>query len=125
MIKKLNVRSWRLIHRIRAAIEFERCLKGLSSRKWFSFKRLRKGELFKLNSWIEYLAKHSQLNYVAAIDLYDRVTGLPCKLTRRRAARLTQLIIEASNVGVSRAAIDVGPLMASIEMNEIKKGAKK
>jgi hypothetical protein len=101
MIKKLNVSVWRLIDKIRAVIEFECCLKALSSRRWFSFKRLQKGELFKLNSWIGYMPKHTQLRYKYAIELYNMLITLPVKFTRRRAKRVTKAIIDLSNRGYS------------------------
>ena len=115
MFIRIRVVLWGIKYSIEKTIAFERVIKGLQKRRMFSFKKLRKGELFKLNPWIEYVATHSMLSYVNAIDLYDKCTSLPWKVTRRRARLLTKLIIDQANSGVVGTGIDVGMIAALIE----------
>lgn len=110
---------------IKAAVVFQRAINGLKTRQWFSYKDLRKGELFKLNPWIDYVTTHSELTYTDAIGLYDELTSLPFDLTQRRVTRITQLIMDTANLGVEGRVIDVGLLAASIEAAEAKKRGKK
>jgi hypothetical protein len=70
MFIRINAMLRRFKYSIIAAILFERAISGMKKRRWFSYKGLKKGELFKLNPWIEYIATHSTLNYVSAIDFY-------------------------------------------------------
>ena len=115
LIKKINGMLQGFKHLINTVISFERAIAGMKRRRWFSYKGLKKGELFTLNPWIEYIAIHSTLNYVSAIDLYDKCTSLPWKVTRRRARLLTKLIIDQANSGVVGTGIDVGMIAALIE----------
>ena len=115
MFIRTNAVLRRFKYSIIAAISFERAIAGLQKRRWFSYKGLKKGELFTLNPWIEYIAIHSTLNYASAIDLYDKCTGLPWKWTRRRAKLLTKLIIDQANCGVAGTAIGVCTIVTLIE----------
>ena len=115
LIKKINVMLQGFKHLINTAISFERAISGMKRRRWFSYKGLKKGELFTLNPWIEYIAIHSTLNYASAIDLYDKCTSLPWKVTRRRAKLLTKLIMEQANYGGTGTEIDVGTIAVLIE----------
>jgi hypothetical protein len=115
VFKRLDI-MWRgRVYSIKAAISIERAIAGMKKRRWFSFKGLRKGELFKLNPWIEYVASHSELTYLAAINLYDKCINLPIKLTRRQTKRLTTLIMDQGSRGYAGLAIDIGMLAASIK----------
>ena len=124
LIKRITAMLGGFLYVIKAVISFERAIAEIKKRRWFSYKGLKKGELFTLNPWIEYIAIHSTLNYASAIDLYDKCTGLPWKWTRRRAKLLTKLIIDQANCGVTGTAIDVGRIAALIECVETKKGDK-
>ena len=115
MFRRIRVVLWGIKYSIEKTIAFKRAISGLQKRRMFSFKKLRKGELFKLNPWIDYVATHSMLSYVSVIDLYDKLIGLPWKLTRRRATLLTKLIIDQANCGVAGTAIDVGTIAVLIE----------
>jgi YHS domain-containing protein len=114
-IKKLNVRLWKIKRRMKDVIERERAICGLIGGKWFYFAHLKKEELFKLNPWIEYISTHTTLSYAETINLYDKCTSLPIKLTRRKARMLTKLIIEQTAAGVAWM-IDPAMLVATMEV---------
>lgn len=99
MFIRINAMLRGFKYAITAAIEFERCLKGLSNRRWFRHVSLRKEGRIKLNPWIEYMVEHSQLRHKDAIELYNMLIVLPVKFTRRRAKRVTKVVIDLSSLG--------------------------
>jgi hypothetical protein len=115
MFRRIRTILWGIKYSIEQAIAFKRAITGLQKRRVFSFKKLRKGELFKLNPWIEYVAMHSSLSYVEAIDLYDKFSRLPWKLTNHRINLLTKLIMEQAGKGIPGNGIDILKLAADIE----------
>jgi hypothetical protein len=95
MFIRINAMLRGFKYSIIAAISFERAISGMKRRRWFSHKGLKKGELFKLNPWIEYIA--------------------------RRAKLLTKRIIDQANCGIIGPGISIGMLAISIEEKETKK----
>ena len=107
MFNRIKVLYRSVVYTLRTCYEYERGIHELRRHAFY----------WKLNPWIEYVAIHSQLNYLDAIEIYNVYNRLSIASTRKRAKMFTKLVIDMAGCGCSVSLIK-GYLIAALEEAE-------